>query len=457
MSSDGWNLLVYAIDDNTSEPQSVVQMIGDLRQALTSDRCNIAVQVMARSRTTRYWISADATEEQVLRDVVDASRAEALASFLDDARARLPAASTALVLRAHATGLDNVHDYPEMKGGGLGGGTELGRRPGGASFDREAVLNQMALLGGPGRIEEPERPESYGCRWGPDPNSHRYLTNVAMKKAILASKGERVDLLGLNSCWMATLEIAYELRSVAGVVVASQVYAKPWPYRAIAEALSSDPAQPAEELARRIVAGVRSEIARGAREDAVSAFRAGPAMKELADAFEVYARRVTALLGTDWDAVCDAVMSRAQRIDDPHQVDLVSLTKVLGDDDPEAKAAGRAVRDRFQAMRLAHVAHPAHPGVSGMSIFCPKSIRVDLADAYRGTEFQGMRWATFLREFQRRLVETFAALGGPLGYAPEPAGPDCPSCGRNVRDPAGNRTAAATGPTVVPPATLDDD
>jgi hypothetical protein len=381
MTTAQWNLLVYAIAEDAREHDRVLAEIEDMRAAATSDQVNVVVQVMARRRTTRYWIAAPhRAVTETLADPVDASRPTALTGFLNAAARRHPAAATALVLRAHGSGLDHVHDTPRVADG--------------------------LSWPGPTRLEldPPRRPESYGCRWGPDPNSGQFLTNVTMKRAIAASLRGCVDVLALNACWMATLEIEYELRNVASVEVASQVNAKPWSYGALVQALARRPSQPPDQLARAILASVEADLDR--RKDAVSAFRAGAAMDTLAAAFEVFARRATALVATDWDGVHDAVMTQAQRIDDPLQVDLASLVGVLGDGDPLARAAADAVVSQLEIMRIGSVAHASHPGVRGLSIFCPRSTRIDLADAYQGTEFRSHSWATFLLRFQRRLASS---------------------------------------------------
>lgn len=86
-----------------------------------------------------------------------------------------------------------------------------------------------------------------------------------MKKAIAASARRRVEILGLNACWMASFEVEYELRSVSDVQIASQVYAKPWPYGAIVATLAATPDLPADQLAKECVACVRAEITAGDR------------------------------------------------------------------------------------------------------------------------------------------------------------------------------------------------
>lgn len=389
-----WNLLVYAIAGTAGEHHNVLVAIDDLRAGLTADHARIAVQLMARDRTTRHWIAPGRdVRSEVLPEVVDAGHEAPLTAFLDAAGARFPAAATALVLWAHGSGIDHVHDTPARRDGGLGGGVE----------PRAAARPPPAPWIDP-PLRAPCPPVPYGCRWGPDPNTGHFLTNVAMKQAIAASARGRVDVLGLNACWMAALEVEYELRRVAAIEVASQVYARPWPYRAIAAALSRAPAPSGEQLARAIVAAVRAEIAADQRRDAISAFHAEHAFDDLAAAFDIYARRVTALIDRDWPAVRDAVLHEALRIDDPLQVDLGSLVKVLGRNDAHAREAAHAVAWQLHTMRIANAAHRAHLRVQGLSVLCPRDTDVDLAAAYLGTEFRTHSWSGFLAKLQRRLA-----------------------------------------------------
>jgi len=430
-----WNMIVYAIAGNADEHGRIMDAIGQMHKALTTDQCHIAVQVHAAAQTTRSWISAGSdVRTQVLPEIVDASRASTLTDFLDAANQAFPASSSALVLWAHGSGLDHVHDYPAKgsapghggkagghAGPGLGGGLDHGVTSGhkralaalghqialghDGLLGRGAAPAKHARLGRGGLIHPPARkPEHYGCRWGPDPVSHQFLTNVSMKHAIAASGRGHVDVLALNACWMAALEVEHELRNVATVEIASQVYARPWPYGAIVASLSATPAQSGEQLAQTIVAAVQGEIALDKRDDAVSAVRAGRALDDLADAFDLYARRVTTLIDTDWPSVHQAVMTDAQRIDDPYQVDLASLIRVLGNKDPEAMAAASVVAKHLDALLIGNAAHTAHPGVHGLSVFCPKSTHVDLVDAYQGTEFRTHSWAKFLIRFQDKTV-----------------------------------------------------
>lgn len=415
MTTTGWNLLVYAIGGNDHELERVTHAVQDMHGALTSNQCDVAVQLHARSKTTRHWIAAGTkVHNEVLPIIADASEPSTLTDFLNASERAHPGRSTALVLWAHSTGLDHVHDLPPKsaaahpdivgvfgarRGPVLGGGPDLDRSPGAPALDPRWPF-------GVGRIcPEPRgRPERYGCRWGPDPNTGDFLTNVGMKKAITTSARQRVDILGLNACGMASLEVVYELRAVADVLIACQVEALPWPYGAIIAALSANPTSTAEQLAHAFVDGVRDEIQAGARHDAISALWAGTAITQLATAFDAYARRINAILDHDWEAVSKAVMVEAQRVDDPYLVDLMSLIHVLGKHDDAARVAAGDVAARFRTMRLAHAASTTHPRVQGLSIFCPKTTHVDLTDAYKGIQFRINSWREVLIRFQRKLA-----------------------------------------------------
>ena len=421
MIAPGWNVLVYALAGDDAMHATITHAIGRMHAALNTDQCNVVVQVHARSRTTRHWISTGHdVRTEVLPTVEDASEASTLTRFLNTTDHSLPDRSTALVLWAHSTGLDHVHDYARKAAGGhpghagLGGGVgevvgEVVGQVVGQVVDRSPARGYDPTIGHAWRDQPSrQRPERYGCRWGPDPNTHRFLTNIGMKRAIAASTRHRVDVLGLNACWMASLEVEYELRSICDVQVAAQVDAQPWPYGEIIAALTAAPRQSAEQLATAIVASVASEITKGNRQDAVSALRSGAELDALATAFDAYAKRVTLLIDSDWDSVSTAVMEDAQRVDDPYLVDLMSLIRVLGKHDVKAKIAAAAVTSKFHAMRLASAASAAHPHLHGLSVFCPKSTLVDLADAYSGTEFRTNSWATFLLKFQQRLAAATA-------------------------------------------------
>jgi hypothetical protein len=425
MTATGWNLFLYAIAGDDAELARATAAVHAMHGALTTKKCNIGVQLHARSRTTRYWLSAGHKLKPESLGVVDASDPDSLTRFLDAGNGQFPDRANALVLWAHSTGLDHVHNYARKaasRGAGpeSGPGDHAGHGLGGMAVESIDELGRAGvpplvypltpgpftpgpLMPGP-RMPGPRTlPPRYGCGWGPDPNTKHFLTNIGMKKAILRSRRGRVEILGLNACWMASLEVEYELRRVSDVQIACQVDALPWPYGTIVAAIAEAPEQTTEQLAIAIVDSVRTEIRTHHRTDALSALMSGPALDELATAFQAYARRVTELIDSDWKAVSKAVMEEAQRVDDPYLVDLMSLIHVLGHNDVKARTEANVVAHKFRSMCLANAASTGHPHVRGLSVFCPRDTKIDLAGAYKGTEFRSHSWGHFLLKFQHRL------------------------------------------------------
>ena len=68
--------------------------------------------------------------------------------------------------------------------------------------------------------------------------------------------GHKVDLLGMDACLMSCLEVAYEVKDAAGVVVGSEE-PEPvagWDYSTLLGDLSANPAMGGKELGQRAVA-----------------------------------------------------------------------------------------------------------------------------------------------------------------------------------------------------------
>ncbi|MEO7735687.1 MAG: clostripain-related cysteine peptidase [Kofleriaceae bacterium] len=366
MTSAGWNLLIYAIAANDDEHRRILSHLDAMRAALATEQCNLVVQISAASGTQRHWISW--TPAGVLDRVEDIATGDRpiqalMTGLLDAGNAHAPDAATAFVLWAHGSGLGHM------------------RRP---------------------RLPD-HRP--------PEPVDDLFLTHVIVEQAIRDSHKHAVELLALNACWMATLEVAFGMRSVAEVQVGSQVYAQAWPYGAIVAAISKTVPASAEQLARVIVSAVQAEIDHGQRHDAVSAVRSA-ALAEVVTELDGYAARVTTLIDTRWSDVRAAVASDAQRLDDPYQVDFASLIGVLGKADKQAQKAAGSVTSRLRKAMIASAAHASHPGIHGLSILCPRSTHVDLDDVYDQTGFAKHGWATFLRAFQHKAVRERADAAG---------------------------------------------
>ncbi len=108
-----------------------------------------------------------------------------------------------------------------------------------------------------------------GAAWD-DTNGQDYLTLKEMREAIEAS-GVHLDLIGFDACLMATIDAAYEFRSVADYMAASEE-TEPgygWPYDRWLPQLVSNPGMSPEDLGRAILTSYMS-FYREARIDTVT-------------------------------------------------------------------------------------------------------------------------------------------------------------------------------------------
>lgn len=383
MSKYAWRVLLYAMVKDEEELASLNAAVRDMREALATEECAIAVQVHA-AETHRHWISKGRYEQEVLEQEVDGSKKETLTAFLN-AAAKIEASSTALVIWAHGRGIEVLTSYLAKHG----------------AWPYERARSQYRDLVKEGLVLPPwyKVANLLGPQWG----TRNFLSNAGLREAIAKSAVRRVDLLGLNACVMAQLEVAYELRDVAGVMAFSQVFADPWSYGELIRRLSSQPRQSAGELGRLIVRQAEEEIKAKTRTDAVSAISSSK-LVELHQTFDAYAARVTALVASDWGGVCRAVTTQAQRVQDVYQVDLLSLLSVLGAEDSEARSlARRATALLKEDVILGSASFRDRGALQGLSIFCPKYASVDVVSAYRGLQFGAGRWLGFLSAFTAAL------------------------------------------------------
>jgi hypothetical protein len=401
-----WNLLVYAIADDHLPHAKIIETIAQMRGALTSRACNVVVQLHAKTSTTRHWLAAGKRPrvEKVIGPGVDDPAS--LTAFIDAAHRAQPAEATALVLLAHRHGLDNVDaEAPDHRAGGAPTPRAAAHAELPGVFERTAANHNLAAVGRreitPGVPAPARQVRRHVAR---DPRTGKLLHNVDLRKAIARSLQKRVQVLGLNACLMASLEIQYELRDVAELQIASQVYDHPWPYGAIVGALVHVPAPSPVALATAIVATVRDAIQRDpTHADPVTAFRAGAALEGLVAAFDPLAVRARKLVDADWPAISKLVAHSDSRVVDPYEIDLRSFVEALADLDATAAKAAAAFLRQLAAVIVDQAESAGVANAHGLSIFCPPTGEVDLAEAYRELQFRTRPWAAFLRAYQARL------------------------------------------------------
>ncbi|MFW5742055.1 MAG: clostripain-related cysteine peptidase [Spirochaetota bacterium] len=219
----------------------------------------------------------------------------------------------------------------------------------------------------------PERavrpPASYRATCFDDSSEGDALYTAELAEAL---RGRAVDLVGLDTCFGATVEIAYELRNVADIMVASQdlVPADGWEYDDVLERLAGSDGEP-RSCARAIVdayAAAHADVSSAT----ISAVDLGRA-DTLVAAFNAFADEVhvAAADPATRDAVRDTVFYDVEDFyatPGDLAIDLGDLAAVVAGEHGIAAAAAAALESAVREAVFASWGGGASPRASGLSV-----------------------------------------------------------------------------------------
>jgi hypothetical protein len=91
-----------------------------------------------------------------------------------------------------------------------------------------------------------------------DDDAQDFLDNIEMKRVLTAAKkafGGKIAVLGMDACLMSMVEVGYQVRNAAEVMVGSQEVepGEGWPYDTVLKALAAKPAMPSTDVGKLIV------------------------------------------------------------------------------------------------------------------------------------------------------------------------------------------------------------
>ena len=235
-----WTVMIFLAGDNDLEWNAHIDLI-EMKRAGRSDEVNVVVELDSREEGThRYDLHSG--ELKAAGDPLPETNAgdpAVLADFIRWARANYPAERELLVIWNHGTGWEDIAaDFNWGNIRAAAGRATLRRSLFRSTITaaREAVKNQRAIA--------------------LDASSRDYLDNRELQQALVAALQDRpLDVLGMDACLMACVEVAYQLRDQAHYLVASQENqpGSGWPYDRILRALYAKPAMSGRELATTIV------------------------------------------------------------------------------------------------------------------------------------------------------------------------------------------------------------
>jgi hypothetical protein len=369
-----WTILVYMAANNDLAGAADA-CLAAMESATNAGAVNVVVEVRRPGRsqggptTTRYRVRGGDTESIPMVPSPSMGRPETLTDFIDWGLDTCPAKRTLLVVWGHGTGLEHFRS-----------GISIPPVSGVASTAPDERVGSIALDG------------------------RDSLTNQDLREAIAGSARGRVDVLGCDACLMSMVEIAYEMRGVAGFLVAAETEqpSQSWPYASFLAALREHPAMHPAELARTLVRNFRDWYG-----DPNNANDLGYATQTAVDlaATKPLVAAIDALAGVLVPRLplLERLRPDLATMEIPDYIDLGDFLDQLDqtDAEPEVSSATHRVRQALERARLdACGLGRGATGASGLSIYFPTPENAACFPGYGDLAFAlDTRWPELLRAF----------------------------------------------------------
>jgi hypothetical protein len=265
-----WTVLVYLAGDNDLDGAGVVDL-GEMKRVGSNARVNMVAQFDRAGKnaaTKRYFLRKGTT---LAKDVV-ASLGETnmgdpnvLQDFLAWGAKNYPAQRYMVVIWNHGAGWDDENIYRSVRRGlkrnvaykkSAVGETVRGAA-GAVPIARVRAMSKRpfkrALFSTTIQQAVQKRAIAF------DDQAEDFLDNIELKRVLTAAKktfGGKIDVLGMDACLMNMVEVAYQVRNTAQVLVGSQEVepADGWPYHTVLRELTRKPDVTPAEVANVIVA-----------------------------------------------------------------------------------------------------------------------------------------------------------------------------------------------------------
>lgn len=395
--------MVYLAGDNSLSPNAFVD-IDELRHVGSTAAVNLVVMHDSLYEApTRYRVEqGGAGEQPESLPELDSGDGQTLVDFVGWASERWPAHRYALILWSHGNGWDQAELAQIARAASPPDFDVAETTDRGASLLRRAFFRSTLR-----RIAElPTRSQRAVCV---DDGSGHSLDTVELGRAmaqIAATLGRPLDLLGMDACLMANLEVVYELRSSVRALVASEAPETDsgWPYQAVASLFNAAPASEPVALAGAIVRafGEAADLKRDKRASTLVALDLSQVdglatqTDTLADALLA---GIPATRQTLWAAHAKTARFWGDTLADLGQLCERLKTKA----DAQVNAAAAALRQRLApggAITAAFARGKDVAGVGGLSIYLPIPRKTLISKFYAETAFaRERRWAALLEAY----------------------------------------------------------
>jgi hypothetical protein len=407
-----WTVMVWMAGDNDLEDFGEADL-GELKRVGSNEHVHVVAQLdsMRDDRTRRYVLTkgAGSPERDVVQELAETNTGDPAVAidFFRWAIERYPAERLLAVIWNHGSGIDEEDIYARASRAGL----SVARGAGAHTDTLDRRLVRTALAGRHRRalfsttLVEAIRERAIAY----DDTNRDFLDNLELKRVLTAvtrETGRTIDVLGFDACLMNMIEVAYQVRGTASVVVGSEELepGEGWPYHRVLDAITDNPSVTPAALGAAIVDAYLKSYRTGSITQSALALDRVATVKTTVDALAAALR--TAIARPAEYAAVTRALHAAQRFDTPDYVDLGSLCQQLATR-TTAAAVKKAATAVVAALSGSHafVVAEGHKGsgvagATGVAIYFPRG---PVAKAYRRLDFARSQagWRGFLEAYEQ--------------------------------------------------------
>lgn len=399
-----WTVMVWMAGDNDLESFGDKDLT-EMKRVGSTDDVNVVVQFdsMRDDRTRRYFVTrgGPATAD-VVQEVGETNTGDPLVAidFFRWAIDRYPAERLMGVIWNHGAGIDDTDIYR--------GARAVAGRGGDGALDPSTVRRTLASRHRRALFATTVAQATHDRAIAFDDTSRDFLDNLELKRVLADVTRETrrtFDVLGFDACLMNMIEVAYQMRGTAQVMVGSEELepGNGWPYDRILELIVGRPTITATELGPNIVEFYADSYRSGTVTQ--SAFDLGR-LDATSEAVDTLAKALTKVLKEPAEFMAiSKTLNAVQRFDTADFVDLGHFCGELSARTKNAavKKAAKAAVDSLAA-NGGFVLAERHKGIgvknaSGAAIYFPRG---PVNKAYAKLDFaKATGWRAFLDAFHK--------------------------------------------------------
>jgi len=378
-----WTVLVYMAGDNNLEGAGVSDL-KEMEKVGSSDQVNVVVQFDRSAGALRYYVVKDGRGKRpvspVLADLgqTNTGQPATLRDFLVWGIQAYPAKHYLTVIWNHGGGWKDDNPYRSA-----GGQARLRR----SLFNHSVPLPKTAGKG-------VTRGWSKYRLIAMDDGARDFLDNqelqFALEKALATVGLPQFDIIGFDACLMSMLEVAYQVKNQAQVLVGSQEEEpnEGWDYAAVLHEVQANPRISPEELGQRIVTGYGAYFARKTPKETITQSALHSArIAAVAQALDTLAAALLAGYSRYSDKLL-VIRNNVSSFQDQDYVDLWDMADLCeqGLNEPAISTAAQQVKQAVAEAVIKEVhqkkrqASPLPFFPHGISIYWPRAMKKETPD-----------------------------------------------------------------------------